>query len=277
MSSVIINGEPGTQLESSDRAIQYGDGVFETLAWRDSGLEFWPQHMARMQQACKQLKLPVIDPAIWIQDIAQLALGERAVIKLILSRGTGGRGYAFSDKLQPGRIVAAYDWPNYSPQLNKQGIALRRCTTPVSVNTVLAGIKHLNRLDNVLARNEWQDSAIAEGLMCDIDDNVIEGTMSNLFAIKQSILYTPLLNRAGVRGVMREQIILIANRLKLSVIERDIKVNELMTMDELFMTNSLIGIWPVIKFENAHYAVGKITQQLQQQLQQDLRTHVTTL
>ena len=277
MSSVIINGEPGTQLASSDRAIQYGDGVFETLAWRDRGLEFWPQHMARMQQACKQLKLPVIDPTIWLQDISQLTLGERAVIKLILSRGTGGRGYAFSDKLQPSRLVAAYAWPNYSPQLNTQGIALRRCATPVSMNTALAGIKHLNRLDNVLARNEWQDSAIAEGLMCDIDDNVIEGTMSNLFAVKQSVLYTPLLNRAGVRGVIREQIILIANRLKLSVIERDIKVNELLTMDELFITNSLIGIWPVIKFENAHYAVGKMTQQLQQQLQQDLRTHVTTL
>jgi 4-amino-4-deoxychorismate lyase len=277
MITMSVNGELTSVLAGNDRAIHYGDGLFETLALRNGKIELWSQHMARLQHGCQRLKLPVIDEALWLSDIKKLVTSSDAVIKLLQTRGAAGRGYAYQHDIKSTRIVTISALPGYPAGWSRQGVRIRRCTTPVSVNTVLAGVKHLNRLDNVLARNEWQDVTIAEGLMCDADENVIEGTMSNVFAIKAGVLFTPNLRRAGVCGVMREQIIHIANRLGLSMQERDINIKELETMDEIFLSNSLIRIWPVIAIDGHNYTVGKITRLLQQHLQQDLITHVSTL
>lgn len=277
MTNTIINGEPASVLASNDRAIQYGDGLFETLAVRNGKIEYWSQHMARLRRGCLQLQLPIIDENIWLDDIKQLNTGVNSVIKLVQTRGAGGRGYNYQDDIKPTRMVVVSEWPAYPLHWTEQGVWVRRCATPITMNTALAGVKHLNRLDNVLARHEWQDKNIAEGLMCDASDNVIEGTMSNVFAIKDNLLYTPALHRAGVRGVMREQIMFMAAQLNFSVQERDISIKELFTMDEIFLSNSLIGIWPVITIDEKNYTVGKITKILQQHLKQDVSRHDSTL
>jgi 4-amino-4-deoxychorismate lyase len=126
----------------------------------------------------------------------------------------------------------------------------------------MAGLKHFNRLENVLARNEWIDNSIAEGLMLDDHGNVIEGTMSNVFAAKDGELHTPQLNRAGVSGVMRAHVINLAKQQNLIVHEHDISLSTLRQMDEVFLTNSLIGIWPVKKIQATDFTVGRITQLL---------------
>jgi len=181
-----------------------------------------------------------------------------------------GRGYAYSDnEQQPLRVCSLYPWPDY-PQQNQQGIRVMICKTPVSMNPALAGIKHLNRLDNVLARNEWRDPEIAEGLMLEYQQHVVEGTMSNVFCVLDGQLYTPSLELCGVRGVMREQIISLAQSRGISVNEIDISQQNFLQMDEIFVSNSLIGIWPVTSIVDQpgrQYSTS-MTQQLQQQLQQ---------
>jgi 4-amino-4-deoxychorismate lyase len=270
MTTTLINGELISLIPVQDRAVQYGDGLFETIAWRNGKLELWPQHMARMQRGCQRLGMPIINEKIWLVDIKQLPLADNAVIKLIQSRGAGGRGYRYNADMAPTRVVSVYAWPDYPPQWAEQGVVIRLCQTPVSVNHALAGIKHLNRLDNVLARNEWQDADIAEGLMSNDAGDVIEGTMSNVFAVKNNVLLTPALQQSGVCGVMRERVMALAHAQSIPVTECNIKQTELFNMDEVFLTNSLIGIWPVKQLEQQSFNVGKVTCLLKQSLQMEL-------
>lgn len=276
MQNILINGQAGSQIDVRDRGFQYGDGVFETIACRDGQLQFWQAHMLRLDNACERLNLPKIPAQQWLDDIAALQPQGDAVIKLILSRGVSGRGYAYSDSEQPPlRVSALYPWPDY-PQQNQQGINAIICKTPVSINPALAGIKHLNRLDNVLARNEWREPDIAEGLMLDHQQHVIEGTMSNVFCVLDDQLYTPSLELCGVRGVMREQIIQLARSQGITVNEIEISQQNFLQMDEIFVSNSLIGIWPVTRIvdQPERQYITSMAQHLQQQLQ-TLDAHTT--
>ncbi|HEY9200803.1 MAG TPA: aminodeoxychorismate lyase [Gammaproteobacteria bacterium] len=270
MQNILINGQAASQIDVRDRGFQYGDGVFETIACKNGQLEFWQAHMQRLADACERLNLPAVPAQQWLDDIAALQPQGEAVIKLILTRGVSGRGYAYSDsEQQPLRVCALYPWPDYPPQ-NQQGINAIICKTPVSMNAALAGIKHLNRLDNVLARNEWRDPHIAEGLMLDHQQHVIEGTMSNVFCVLDDQLYTPSLDRCGVRGVMREQIIQLAQSQGITLNEIEISQQNFLQMDEIFVSNSLIGIWPVSRIvdQPERQYTTSMAQQLQRQLQQ---------
>lgn len=269
MNTVLINGTEQQQLDVRDRAFQYGDGVFETIAWRHGQLELWPQHMQRMRQSCKRLSLTMPDEDRWLEDIKKLNLDEHAVVKLILSRGVSGRGYAYEESDHATRITISYPWPEY-PGKNQQGINCCFCTTPVSINTALAGIKHLNRLDNVLARNEWRDETIAEGFMLDHHQHIIEGTMSNVFCVLDNELYTPSLERSGVSGVMRQQVIQLAKEMQVPLNEIEISKQNFINVDSIFITNSLIGIWPVIKIIDGDAEVEFSTSNIVLDLQQAL-------
>ena len=268
---ILINGVAEDRINISDRGLQYGDGLFETIAYRNDVVEFLEPHLNRLVSGCDRLNIP-------FQQLEQLrselktvcqSLNDDAVIKIIITRGSGGRGY-FADKDSVAtRIISTHPYPNY-PDSSKKGISIRFCQHKLSENTVLAGIKHLNRLDQVLARNEWDDSDILEGLMFDQDNNVVEGTMSNVFIVKSNQIITPSLTKSGVAGVMRAQIIQLATENKLSVQEAVVTQNDVITADEIFICNSVIGIWPIthIVDSNTNYPVGAITQQLQQSLQQ---------
>jgi 4-amino-4-deoxychorismate lyase len=135
------------------------------------------------------------------------------------------------------------------------------CSQQVSINENLAGLKHLNRLENVLARNEWTDADITviDGLMLNADGFVIEGTMSNLFAVKGGQLFTPRLHRSGVKGVMREHIIAIARESDIAVSFIDIRPEQLADMDELFISNSLIGIKSINNLRETCYRQTDVT------------------
>jgi len=131
MQNILINGQATSQIDVRDRGFQYGDGVFETIACRNGQLQFWQAHMQRLEDACERLNLPVIPAQQWLDDIAALQPRGDAVIKLTLSRGVSGRGYAYSDsEQQPLRVCALYPWPDY-PQQNQQGISAMICKTPV--------------------------------------------------------------------------------------------------------------------------------------------------
>ncbi|TDY02897.1 aminodeoxychorismate lyase [Thiohalophilus thiocyanatoxydans] len=245
-----INGIESRQLAITDRACQYGDGLFETLAVRNGKVEFLDAHLQRLADGAQRLGIPMPDPALWRTDIREIVSGrQQAVLKLILTRGSGGRGYLAPADPVVSRIVMLHPWPAHPVEYVEQGVRLRFCSIRLAEQPQLAGIKHLNRLEQILARREWDAETIQEGVMLDTQDRLIEGTMSNLFWLKGDTLHTPDLSACGVQGIMRQQIIDLAPTLGLSVAIGHYPRQALDEADGLFLTNSVIGLWPVRQLE----------------------------
>jgi len=258
----LINGIAAEYLNINDRAIHYGDGLFETILYEDNKLYYWQQHFHRLQVSAQLLKITCPDESVLLDDIKQLLAVNRhvqaGVIKIIVSRGTAERGYKFSSDIKASRVVMLSGLQaGYSSLLSKTLLTgeLFICEQQASINETLAGIKHLNRLENVLARNEWDDKSgnIIDGLMLSAERYVIEGTMSNLFGVKDRQLFTPGLERSGINGVMRNAVIKQADKHYMQVSSTDLRIEDLLEMDELFITNSLIGMKRVTKLGNTIY------------------------
>lgn len=274
-----INGENISTLSLLDRGLVYGDGLFETLLYEFGQVRLLDFHLSRLQAGAKRLQIQFsLDT---LQDELQGFLdqareegllfdADKAVFKIILTRGVGGRGFRFTEEAIPQRIIQLFDHPGYPLQYRKEGVRIRLCKTPVSVNSALAGLKHLNRLDNVMARNEWSCSDIQEGLMLDERGAIIEGTMSNIFIVRDDVLITPSLKRAGVVGIMRTYVLDKARERKVKTsISENLSVEQLYDADEVFVCNSVLGVWPVVRLESKHWPVGRLTQ-LAQQWTQDI-------
>ena len=265
--SVLVNGVPESRLAVADRGLQYGDGLFETLAIRQGRPRFWDRHMTRLRDGCARLQIPAPDPVQMAEDAARLYAGiPNAVLKIIHTRGAGTRGYRPADSPVPTTIMQCLPDPDYPAEFAKNGIPVRICRMRLAHNPVLAGIKHLNRLEQVLARSEWNDDAIPEGLMADLNGNLIEGTMSNVFLVQGGVLLTPDLARCGVAGIMREVLLELSADNGIASAVRDVTLDELRAADELFVCSSLAGIWPVVRCDAYQYGIGPLTGKLQQLL-----------
>lgn len=257
---ILINGQESQSLSVYDRGLAYGDGVFRTLAVRGGKLQCWPRHYAKLRDDCERLGLQVPVEERLRNDCIQACLrSERSVLKIIVTRGQGGRGYAVPQVAQPTCIVMGLPWPEYSPENERFGIKVRLCDIRLAEQPALAGIKHLNRLENVLARAEWHDPAIAEGLLLDACGNVVEGVMSNLFMLRGNVLTTPDLSRYGVAGVTRQRILEWAAQAGMATETREVSVEELLSADECLVCNSLIGVWQVRDLEGRRWDAPVIT------------------
>ncbi len=264
MTKSLVNGEAADSLSIDDRALHYGDGLFETIAVIGGEPQLWHAHMTRLQAGGKRLGLPEIDVTELHREALIVCKGQaRAVLKIIVSRGCGQRGYrALEQTGELTRIIMRTDWPAYPQPFYTRGIRLRLCTSRLGWNAQLAGIKHLNRLEQVLARSEWHDPEIPEGLMLDQAGQVIEGTQSNIFIVRAGCLLTPNLQQCGVAGVMRDYIMETARSLSIPVSETTLSLADVHDADEVFMSNSLMGIWPVRRFETSVYALGPVSRHL---------------
>jgi 4-amino-4-deoxychorismate lyase len=260
---LLINGQPSHLISALDRGLQYGDGLFETLAVINGKPALLDRHLERLVAGCQALGMVQPDiNQLREESRAEAAQTSRAVLKIILTRGEGGRGYNPASTMTPTRIIHTTPWPDYPDDHARVGVAVRLCDTRLGWNARLAGLKHLNRLEQVLARAEWSDPGINEGVVLDGADNVIEGTMSNLFLVKSGQLITPLLDQCGVKGIMRQVVIETARTLAIKAEEQQVRVDDLKAADGLFLTNSLIGIWPVRVFDGVEYPVNLIDQTL---------------
>lgn len=267
---ILHNGEPTETLDALDRGLHYGEGLFETLAVHRGTPLLWDRHVARLRDGCQRLGLP--SPNVdQLQDEVGRVAGDavKCAVKVMITGGVGGRGYRQPASASPSRLVFGYPWPDYPDHWRQTGVVVRLCRTSLSRNPLLAGMKHLNRIEQVLARSEWRDDDIAEGLMQDTEGHLIEGTMSNLFLVHNGSILTPTLEQCGVAGVMRAQVLATADRLGMPVEVKEITVAEALSADALFVTNSLLGLWPVRQFEERIYAVNPLVHRLQQQLQRD--------
>ena len=262
---MLVNGKFGKQISIRDRGLLYGDGVFRTLLARNGHALHSRLHLQKIQH--DSARLGIVCPAL--SQLADeldgmLALHPDCVIKLIVTRGEGTRGYAPPHRAKPTHIWDVAPAPEYPVEWAIQGIQLRVCETRLSGQPRLAGIKHLNRLENVLAAAEWSDSQIAEGLMLDAAGNVIAGTRSNLFMVRDGQLITPDLSRCGVAGVQRDRVIAYAAARAIPLQIRDVSLAEVSAADEVFLVNSVIGLWPVRALADRRWGELPFVRQLQQ-------------
>ena len=261
---MLVNGDCREHIEISDRGFQYGDGLFETIAVTNGQPVFLDRHLDRLNAGCHRLDIPFPGAELLALEARNLSQhSSKAVLKLIITRGSGGRGYRQPDAIQPTRVLSLYSFPDYPDTYKEQGITARFCDTRLGLNPGLAGIKHLNRLEQIMARAEWTNPDIQEGIMLDMNEHVIEGTMTNLFYVKNETLYTSSLMLAGVAGIIRGIIMAMASEHGLSWIEHTFTKDELLSADEVFVCNSIVGIWPVKHIATTYFPVGVITRQLQ--------------
>ena len=261
---LLINGTAADNIPAIDRGLAYGDGVFRTLRAVDGKPLHWARQYARLAHDCARLTLPCpAEPALWNEVCRAGAAYPYTAIKIIVTRGSGPRGYAPPEAPAPLRVVISSP---YQPQAVEEGIHAHLCKLRLSHQPALAGVKHLNRLENVLARAEWQDPEIREGLLLDHDGNAIGGTMSNLFIVEDGALLTPDVSRCGVAGVTRDRVMAIAQTLGIACRVENCALQRLRDASEVFFVNSLIALWPLRRLEQQLWRVGACSRQIQNAL-----------
>lgn len=240
---MLVNGIPQQHVNLNERALSYGDGVFETIRLHSGNPIFLAEHLERLKNACEVLGINC-DFTKLSEEITLLEadFANFGVLKILLSRGQGGRGYRPDTALQATRILSLHLLPDNSGFDAQQGIAVFMCEQRLSQQKTLAGIKHLNRLEQVLAAKEWPEERLFEGLMCDENAYVIEGTRTNIFFAEAGTLATPSLSTCGVNGILRQ---LLLEKIPAIKIEAQVSLERLLQAEELFLCNSVIGVWPV--------------------------------
>lgn len=241
----------GSAVPFDDRGLAYGDGLFETVLVRDGKPQLWPEHMARLAEGCRRLDIACPQRSVLDALPAQADKG-LSVLKLIVTRGSGGRGYRPPDKNEP-RL--RWQIRPFSPNSDhwRNGVGVRLCELRLAIQPRLAGIKHLNRLENVLARQEWQDSRIAEGLLCDLEGHLVEATSMNLFWQRHGCLETPGLDCCGVEGTLRAALLR-----ELPIAQVTLPVEAIRNAEALWLGNSVQGIWPVTAlFDHAGHCLER--------------------
>jgi 4-amino-4-deoxychorismate lyase len=250
MTEWFLDGRPCDTIPADDRAVQYGDGLFETIAIRDGEPRLWDLHVERLRTGAARLGLEAPAESTLRSGLAAALEqarpgGARCLAKIVLTAGTGPRGYARLPGAQTTLLTGISDAAVPAASCYRDGVELRICHTRLAMQPQLAGMKTLNRLEQVLARNEWSDDAVFDGLTLDTAGRVICGTMSNLFLIAGQALVTPALTRCGVAGVMRRHVLTLLDSAGIGCSVRDVGVDELWSSDGVFISNSQFGILPV--------------------------------
>ncbi len=264
--SYLINGSINASISPFDRGFAYGDGVFRTMKMVDGLPENWPLHYQKLVADCAAINIVCPSAELLMSDLQQLfspiGLPEDllAIAKIIITRGEGSRGYTPPAITAPMRVVTKSAMPQYPEIRFSEGVSLTVCETRLASQAKLAGIKHLNRLENVLARMEWTDAhitnGIADGIMLDSADHVIECTSANIFARFGDTLMTPSLHQCGVAGITRQRIIDLAYTLSLKAKIEVIDLPTLLSADEVIICNSLYGAWQVKSIQEKAIKIG---------------------
>lgn len=282
MHDCLVNGEISTMVSAADRGLNYGDGLFETLRVQSGKPRFWQSHMDRLQVGCRQLGIQRPDQAVLLREVQTVVAGKPdCVVKIVVTRGVPdpltSRGYAPPTNCPVTRIVSAHMLPADlyidvegvtnldNTSHNPAGLKVRICDLRLAHQPLLAGIKHLNRLEQVMARAEWSDPGISEGILLDENGHVICGTASNIFLVSADRMLTPRLDRCGIRGVMRSEIL---KQFSTRCEQRRITLDMLPEASEVFLCNSVRGVMPVRQIGDWAYSPGPVAAEIREWLQQ---------
>lgn len=249
-----LNGQVTDAPLAQDRGLHYGDGVFETVLFIAGQAPLWPWHVRRLHAGCARLGIEAPDPEVlWREARVLLRDQARAVIKIICTRGAARRGYAPTEGSPPTRLLLRYPYTDLPEDWKRHGVDLRWCDTRWPLDPTLAGIKHLNRLHQVLARAEWRDPAIYDGLCLDTDGHVIGATSANVFVWTGSALVTPDVSRCGLSGVCRAALLeRLQGRYAIRI--QPLYQEQLVSAQAIFLTNAVRGVLPVRRLAQHTYA-----------------------
>jgi len=271
MSNWTLNGEVTNRLSIEDRGTQYGDGLFETVAIRSGEPRFWELHMARLALGCERLAIDA-PSATALHDELNRVLDLNtvdpafAVAKIIVTAGQGPRGYRRPSGMTSTVAVGVFPSRPRPVEAYRDGVAVTVCQTRLAQQPQFAGIKTLNRLEQVIAQSEQQVADVADGLMLDTDDRLICGTMSNVFVVNEKTVVAPAITRCGVAGTMRRKVMELVDTNAMDFEVRDVPVDELNDCDEIFLSNSQFGVLPVTKCGKRRLPVGATTRRVMQLL-----------
>lgn len=256
-------------LRVEDRGLAFGDGLFETMRFTAGAIPLIEYHLDRLEWGCRTLLIPMSRTLVQSslsRFVEAISDPGPSIIKLIVTRGSGGQG------CRPPSMQCSYPslvWQNLpltdTAHLALSGVTLQPCRIPIYSNPHLAGIKHLNRLNYVMAAFDLPDNPEVQGLVSDETGHILESLHHNLFLVKKNLLMTPLLDRAGVKGVLRRLILeRFASNCGLAVKEAAFSIDELLLADEVFLTNGVRGIWPVKGLATTRWpSPGPVTARLQ--------------
>ena len=256
---ILINGEEQSKISIFSRNMQYGDGLFETCVAKGNQILFWSSHLERLSIGCERLNIKNVDESDWISDINKafaLSTHSHCIVKLILSRGDSSRGYSYKDDIVPVRVVIISE---IKKTVVNNSFSLEYSDSGYHSNPQLAGIKHCNRLEQILARSSLSSN---EAIMLDEKENVISVTQGNIYFIFGNKLLTPKLDRCGVVGSRRALILELARSLKMDALESNISINQVQQADEVFISNSVIGIQPVHVIETHKLGNNPLTEKI---------------
>jgi 4-amino-4-deoxychorismate lyase len=275
MFECLVDGEILEHVQVNDRGLNYGDGLFETLAVSQGHPRWWQDHMDRLSAGCDRLNMQMPPQAVLLREVQTVSAGRRqCIVKIVLTRGSAGRGYHPADPPGQTRLVSSHSWPLGIEEAGVLGVEARLCSLRLAVQPALGGIKHLNRLEQVLASselpiNDETGAPSAEGILLDMDEHVTCAVSANIFLVYRDQLMTPRLDRCGVRGVLRGRILkAFKKRCELRRITRDM----LDEASEVFLCSSVRGIIPVRSIDGVSIPIGPVTREFQQWL---LDTSVT--
>jgi 4-amino-4-deoxychorismate lyase len=264
---VLVNGFRGDMLSPLDRGLHFGDGLFETIACVSGRPRFLTWHLERLAAGCQRLKIELHGFDDIRAEVRELTRDvDRAIVKVIVSRGVAiARGYARTGSERATRITVRYPWPHEDAGQLHDGAVVRTLTTRLGENPLLAGLKHCNRLEQVLARQEWSEYGdIQEGILFSASGKLACGTMSNVFLVRDAGLLTPRMDLCGVSGVMRRAVLDQARRAGIPAKECVLHAEDLLAAEELFLTNALIGIRPVRILDDRLMGPGLLTRRMRE-------------
>lgn len=252
---MLINGIEATNVDARDRGLAYGDGIFSTMKVQYGVVQLWDFHLQRLQLGAQKLYFPELDWAQLSDEVKTVAdsVKEQAacVVKIIITRGSGGRGYSSAGCDKPQRIISTGVCPSFYQQWQQQGIKLIQCESQLASNKQLAGLKTLNRLEQVLIKKELESKQAVEGIVCDNQGYVIEACAANLFIYLDGQWKTPLLESSGVAGVQRRQVMSRARQAGINIVEAHIHIDRLADAQAICLTNALMGVVPVCQYQQS--------------------------
>ncbi len=257
----LINGTEQQQLAASDRAIQFGDGCFTTARILAGQIQFAAAHLQRLRLACERLFIPFHNWDLLAQEMADMARGKAdGVVKVILSRGVGGRGYSMENCDTPTRILSVSARPAHYARWQQEGITLALSDVRLGRNPLLAGIKHLNRLEQVLIRAGLEQTDADEALALDSEGWVTECCAANIFWRQGQHVFTPRLDQAGVDGIMRQYCLRQLASSGFHVVEVNARQQALALAEEVIICNALMPVVPVRQWADLRWPARDLYQ-----------------
>lgn len=258
-----VDGEETQFISIQDRGLLYGDGFFTTIAVKDARPYLLEFHLERIRRSSERLFLNLSMDELeknLLRFLKEMPQAGRFILKVIVTRGEGRRSYRISEDSKSRIILELFEFQGYEELKAKRadGLKVSFCHQPISHQPSLAGIKHLNRLENVLLASEPHLTSFHEAFVFDVDGFLVEGLSSNIFLLKDDVLYTPVLDKAGVEGVVKAWVKSELKRRSIAFVEKQLIKENILQADAIFMTNCIIGVCKVSSIDQHSWQFNEV-------------------